>query len=170
MGDDGCQPRTPAGRRQRHGCQPGHDDSCQPSCATTGRPLRVGTDCSGLDTPIAALEEILLGRNRQIHHVFSSECDPMTLKILLDNFTPDYHYTDVARRRHPPVEQLPSLDIYVAGFPCQTFSSCGLSAGVGYYCRPSHSERGPQKCIQYRVTLWSMKQFMGRPLLQAIGQ
>ena len=85
----------------------------------------MGTDCSGLDTPIAALEEILLGRNRQIHHVFSSECDPMTLKILLHNFTPDYHYTDVARRKHPPVEQLPNLDIYVAGFPCQTFRRAG---------------------------------------------
>ena len=129
MGD--CQPRTPAQRRARHGCQPGG--------ATAGRPLRVGTDCSGLDTPIAALEEILLGRNRRIHHVFSSELDPKTRQILLHNFTPDYHYTDVARRalrlagpgnEHPAVDQLPNLDIYVAGFPCQPFSSSGLSAGA----------------------------------------
>ena len=125
---DGCQPRTPAQCRQRHGRQPG----------ATGRPLRVETDCSGLDTSIAALEGILLGRNRQIHHVFSSECDPKTLTILLHNFTPDYHYTDVAHRalrqgqgsEHPAVDQLPSLDIYVAGFPCQAFASCGLSAGI----------------------------------------
>ena len=62
----------------------------------------------------------------------------MTLKILLHNFTPDYHYTDVARRalrpgqgnEHPAADQLPNLDIYVAGFPCQPFASCGLSAGA----------------------------------------
>ena len=121
---DGCQPRTPAQRR---------------AATAAGRPLRVGTDCSGLDTPIAALEEILLGRNRRIHHVFSSELDPKTRQILLHNFTPDYHHTDVARRalrlggpgnEHPAVDQLPNLDIYVAGFPCQPFASCGLSAGA----------------------------------------
>ena len=99
----GCQPRTPAQRR---------------AATAAGRPLRVGTDCSGLDTPIAALEEILLGRNRQIHHVFSSELDPKTLKILLHNFTPDYHCTDVARRalrpgqgnEHPAADQLDFIE------------------------------------------------------------
>ena len=109
---------------------------CQPR-----GPLSVATDCSGLDTPVAALEEILGSSARQVHHVFSSEIDPMTRMILLQNFTPDIHYTDVAlragRRRgevgmhQPAAEDLPAdLHIYCVGFPCQPFSSGGLSAGV----------------------------------------
>ena len=61
------------------------------------------------------------------------------MQILLNNFKPEYHYTDVTRRAdrrgqkdaiHPAADSLPGLDIYAAGFPCQPFASCGLSAGV----------------------------------------
>ena len=85
------------------------------------------------------LEEILHGRNRQVRHVFSSEADPRTMQILLQNFNPEHHCTDVMRKAdrrgqkdaiHPAADSLPGLDIYVAGFPCQPFASCGLSAGV----------------------------------------
>ena len=114
------------------GCQP--DGGCQPR-----PPIRIGTDCSGLDVPVAMLEEILHGRSRKVRHVFSSENDPRTLKILLRNFDPEFHYTDVTRRAdrcgqkgaiHPAADSLPALDIYAAGFPCQPFASCGLSAGL----------------------------------------
>ena len=124
------------------GCQPGGGgfqlggSGCQPRPRP---PIKIGTDCSGLDVPVAMLEEILHGRNRQVRHVFSSENDPQTMQILLNNFKPEYHYTDVTRRAdrrgqkdaiHPAADSLPGLDIYAAGFPCQPFASCGLSAGV----------------------------------------
>ena len=123
------------------GWQPDSDDrrveSKLAGCQPRG-PLNVATDCSGLDTPVAALEEIL-ARNRQMAHVFSSEIDPQTRAILLHNFTPHIHYTDLALRalrrsevdkHQPAAEDLPDLHVYCAGFPCQPFSSGGLSAGV----------------------------------------
>ena len=131
-------------RRLFHGYQPGgsHGDGGMPSDGDGCQPrppIKIGTDCSGLDVPVAMLEEILHARNRQVRHVFSSENDPQTLQILLKNFNPEHHYKDVMRRAdhrgqkdaiHPAADSLPNLDIYVAGFPCQAFASCGLSAGV----------------------------------------
>ena len=123
---DGADARSATVRRRLNcGCQP--VAGCQPE----RRPLKVGTDCSGLDVPVAMLEEILRGRNRSIHHVFSSENDPKTLRILLHNFAPTYHYTDLEQRADrrsspgakgkwfPAADELPELDIYAAGFPCQ---------------------------------------------------
>ena len=127
--------RSPRDYQQRSVRRRHKDDSAQLA-------LRVGTDCSGLDVPVAVLENIMGGRNRRIHHVFSSESDAKTRDILLHNFSPDFHYSDLARRpaslsasssvasELPSSADLPRLDVYVAGFPCQAFSSAGLSAGV----------------------------------------
>ena len=123
--DSGCQPGPLS--RLVNGCQP------RP-------PIKIGTDCSGLDVPVAMLQEIFQGRNRQVRHVFSSEIDPKTLQILLMNFSPEHHYKDLTRRAnhrgqgeqksYPASDELPKLDIYAAGFPCQSFSSAGQSGGV----------------------------------------
>jgi DNA-cytosine methyltransferase len=86
--------------------------------------LRVGTDYSGMETPILALRA--LGFNHR--HVFSSEICPKARLVIEEKFAPDVLFGDATKRK---AIDLPSkLDLYVAGFPCQGFS--GLSDLAGY--------------------------------------
>jgi DNA (cytosine-5)-methyltransferase 1 len=86
--------------------------------------LRVGTDCSGIEAPIQAL--IQLGAS--FHHVFSSEIDKYAVKTCKANYPePDIRYTDLTTRDH---STLPDIDLYVCGFPCQSFSGLGKKLGM----------------------------------------
>lgn len=84
--------------------------------------LRVGTDCSGIEAPIHALKILRV----PFQHVWSCEIDPMVRASIDANYTPDVVYTDIFKRRH---SELPHVDLYIAGFPCQTFSSLGKRQG-----------------------------------------
>lgn len=83
--------------------------------------MRVGTDCSGIETPLMALEGLA-----EFDHVFSSEVDDVTRETLLANRAPRHMYSDIRKRSMPP-----RVDLYICGFPCQSFSSAGLRAGEG---------------------------------------
>jgi DNA (cytosine-5)-methyltransferase 1 len=78
--------------------------------------LRVGTDCSGIESPLVALQRL----NYPFHHFFSSEIDKNCRDVIEMNFDPDHIYEDIKTRDH---SKLPYLDLYVAGFPCQAFSN-----------------------------------------------
>lgn len=78
--------------------------------------IRVGTDCSGLDSPIVALN--LLGMN--VEHKWSCDNDPDIKKQILDTFEPDLFFDDMFDR---DLAALPDIDLYVCGFPCQSWSS-----------------------------------------------
>ena len=80
-----------------------------------GTTLRVGTDCSGLDSPIVALEML----NVNVEHIWScdSDCDVKTQ--ILSKFKPQHYYDDMASR---DVSKLPPIDMYIAGIPCQSWS------------------------------------------------
>jgi len=77
--------------------------------------LKVGTDCSGIEAPIMALQQLKIKHK----HLFSSEIDENCRKVIRLNYCPSIIYDDITTRDH---NQLPSLDMYVAGFPCQSFS------------------------------------------------
>ncbi len=83
-------------------------------------PLKVGTDFSGIEAPLFALKA--LGIN--FEHSFACEIDPFARKSLLANNNPLILYEDVTKPR-----DLPLVDIYVAGFPCQSFSTAGKRLG-----------------------------------------
>ena len=85
-------------------------------------PLVVGTDCSGMEIPIMALRN--LGVNYE--HAFSSDNDKHAKNFILRNFVPKMYYDDVRTRT---VNQLPNMDLYISGFPCQSFSVGGLQKG-----------------------------------------
>jgi DNA (cytosine-5)-methyltransferase 1 len=83
------------------------------------RTLTVGTDYSGIEAPIVALN----GIKQKISHEFSSDICPHATKVIRALFTPRVFFTNALTPRTLPSQ----LDIYVAGFPCPAFSSLKTS-------------------------------------------
>lgn len=86
------------------------------------RPLRVGTDCSGMETPLMALKKLGVA----YQHEFSCDIDKNVKKTIFANCPPKVFYDDLMSRDN---ETAPAVDLYVAGFPCQSFSLAGLGKG-----------------------------------------
>lgn len=86
--------------------------------------LRVGTDCSGIDSPIIALD--LLGM--PYVHVFSSETDPQARDFISRVHRPERMFSDITERTRSEVRALAPIDLYVAGPPCQPFSQLNHAA------------------------------------------
>ena len=86
--------------------------------------LRIGTDCSGIEAPVQALLQL----NIPYVHTFSSEIDKYVIQTCKANYTePLIRYTDLTSRDHA---LLPDIDMYVCGFPCQSFSTMGKQLGT----------------------------------------
>jgi DNA (cytosine-5)-methyltransferase 1 len=85
--------------------------------------LRVGTDCSGIEAPIQALQQL----NIPFTHEFACEKDKYALQSIQANYNPKLIYTDITTRDH---SSLPDIDLYVCGFPCQPFSNMGKKLGI----------------------------------------
>ena len=93
--------------------------------------IRIGTDCSGIEAPIQALQNL----NIQHVHVFSSDIDKYVIQSIKANYDPQiifgdkdglYPEGDITKRK---IEDVPYIDVYVAGFPCQAFSLAGKRKG-----------------------------------------
>ena len=85
--------------------------------------LRIGTDCSGIEAPIQALQQLRI----PFEHSFCCEKDSFALKSIQANYTPKKIYNDITKRKHA---LLPDIDMYVCGFPCQPFSLMGNKMGT----------------------------------------
>lgn len=86
--------------------------------------LRVGTDCSGIESPIQALDNLGISYS----HEFSSDICIHVVKSIRANYDPKIIFNDILRR---DISTVPDIDLYVAGFPCQSFSSAGDRKGFG---------------------------------------
>lgn len=85
--------------------------------------IKVGTDFSGIGSPEMALK--LLGIDHK--QVFACEIDKYARKSFeAIHGKPDTFYEDITKRNH---SEVPQLDLYVAGFPCQAFSMAGKRKG-----------------------------------------
>ena len=84
--------------------------------------MKVGTDFSGIGSPEAALKRL----NIEIEEVFACEIDKYARKSFSELHNPNIFYNDITTRNH---SEVPNLDLYVAGFPCQSFSLAGKRKG-----------------------------------------
>tara|TARA_R110001592_G_scaffold354097_1_gene653494 strand:+ start:45 stop:1232 length:1188 start_codon:yes stop_codon:yes gene_type:complete len=84
--------------------------------------LKIGTDFSGIGSPEAALKR--LGIPHQ--NIFACDIDKYAKKSFLELNNPIEFYDDITTRNYKDV---PELDLYVAGFPCQSFSLAGKRGG-----------------------------------------
>jgi len=86
--------------------------------------LKIATDCSGIEAPIEALKQLKIKHT----HVWSCEIDKYARETTLANFKPPkIYYDDITKRNH---KDLDDIDMYVCGFPCQTFSLLGNLEGM----------------------------------------
>ena len=84
--------------------------------------IRVATDCSGIEAPIQALKQLKIKHK----HIFSSDIDPYCRQSISANYSPDILYDDMTSR---DLSDTP-IDLYVCGFPCQSFSMAGRRKGM----------------------------------------
>ena len=113
------------------------------------RPLRIGTDCSGIEAPIQALIQLKIPHI----HEWSCEIDKYAQMSIMENYTPKKLYSNIKAKR-----DLPHVDIYVCGFPCQTFSLAGKREGIKdprgtifYDCLRAIKTSGPKVFILENV-------------------
>lgn len=86
--------------------------------------LRVGTGCSGIGAPEQSLKN--LGVNHKVE--FAIELDKFSRETYQANFDiePEFFYTDITQVN---TKELPDIDLFIAGFPCQAFSIAGNRKG-----------------------------------------
>mgnify|MGYP006079145781 CR=1 FL=1 len=113
--------------------------------------LRIGTDCSGIEAPIQALQQLGIKHR----HVFSSDIDKYVLQSIKANYDPEKIFNDITER---DINDVPYMDIYVAGFPCQAFSLAGHRKGfddkrgnVFFSCLEVIAEKEPKIFILENV-------------------
>lgn len=86
--------------------------------------INIGTDCSGIEVPIIALNEL----NIKYNYIFSSESDKKCKEIIKKYHEPIYFYNSIFEKDYKELKKY-NLDFYVCGFPCQAFSIAGKQKG-----------------------------------------
>tara|TARA_B100001027_G_C16244431_1_gene321088 strand:- start:297 stop:1220 length:924 start_codon:yes stop_codon:yes gene_type:complete len=81
--------------------------------------IKIGTDCSGIEAPIEALKNICKNNNLSFEHEFSSEISEYATEYIKNNHNPKILFNDMTKRK---ANEIPYIDIYVSGFPCQPYS------------------------------------------------
>jgi DNA (cytosine-5)-methyltransferase 1 len=81
--------------------------------------INIGTDCSGIEAPIEALKKMKKKYDIDFNHIFSSEINKYAIECIKTNNKPKILFSDIQKRN---IEDIPDIDVYVSGFPCQPYS------------------------------------------------
>lgn len=84
--------------------------------------ISIGTDFSGIGSP----EQALMKMGIEHKSMFACDVDKYAKQSYLANYKTENFYDDITKRNH---NETPYVDLYVAGFPCQTFSMAGKRKG-----------------------------------------
>jgi hypothetical protein len=82
-------------------------------------PVRIMTDCSGLEAPLLGCEEAGLN----LVHVASCDVCPRVRAWIREHHSPQILFDDMLTRDLTGLLSLAPIDLYVCGFPCTPFSS-----------------------------------------------
>ena len=84
--------------------------------------ITVATDCSGIEAPLAALQNM----NVAYDHLWSSDSNKFCKQMITSNHTPHVFFDDILNVSTRKKQLRPftnKLDLYVVGFPCQSYSA-----------------------------------------------
>lgn len=84
--------------------------------------IKIGTDFSGIGSPEMALKYIGI----EHRNIFACDIDKYARQSFNALHDPETMFEDITKRNHEDIE---NLDLYVAGFPCQSFSMSGQRKG-----------------------------------------
>jgi DNA (cytosine-5)-methyltransferase 1 len=86
--------------------------------------INIGTDCSGIEAPLIALNELKI----KYKHIFSSDNDKKCKELIEKHYHPIHFYDSIFEKNYKELKKY-ELDLYICGFPCQTFSIAGKQDG-----------------------------------------
>ena len=102
--------------------------------------LKVGTDCSGMEAPLYALQAM----QQPYCHMWSSDRAKEAQAFIQQNHAPKSFFDDVTKRKPGSLVSLADDGLYVAGFPCQSYSFLGARRGLADVDRAQALQLGLQ--------------------------
>ena len=113
--------------------------------------LKVGTDCSGIETILIAMKML----NINYIHKWACDNDKKVKALIMKYHKPELFFDDIFKRDH---SLLPHIDLYICGFCCQSFSQIGLKQGtdikkgqIFYECKKVIETKQPKYFILENV-------------------
>jgi len=81
--------------------------------------IKIGTDCSGIEAPTPALNNIKSKYKLDYKFIFACDIDDYVIQYHKNNHKCKKFFTDITKRN---IKDVPNINLYIAGFPCQPYS------------------------------------------------
>ena len=117
--------------------------------------LRVGTDCSGIEAPIQAMEKICKDYNLKYDHIFSSENCQYAIDCIHENYSPRILYGDIQKRN---VKDIPDIDMYIS--TTNANGDARLKVSSNKFVKKEENFFVKQQYLQLLILLYSFLYFL----------